>query len=1415
MKVAKFEEVIQGFLGQENVSKSLREQGFIFERLVKKILSIEPIFRNEFKEVYLWSEFNTKFGINSQDIGIDIMALTHNDEWISVQCKAYSPNHILSQSDLKNFLGINTIKGKEAFFEIKAKYIFHTCKVVSDNFNKAINQSETSDIKCKSYGFYDLLNFDIDWKNFSLEDFDSLQKLGQKELRPYQNEALSKTKKHFLQDLKERGKIIMACGTGKSLLAVRTIDALVENGEIAIFFAPSLALINQMLLEFFRESKSQNYKVLAVCSDVSIGKNINEDIKSNEIYVPVISKSHTLSARIKHYKNKGKVIIFSTYQSIDCVIDAQKDFKDEIKLIVNDEAHRTAGYEKIDIKTNEKSSSIWQKTHDNALLKAKFRLYLTATPRIYSEDAKEKTKKNDLMLYSMDDEDVFGEEIYTLKFDEAISKNILCDYRVLITFTNKDSTASLANAKGKAYKAEDLAKMIGLQKAILKQDLNLIDENGILQKFEEDGVAMKRIVAFHHSIKNSQFFKENFYAIDEKHIDENYTEHIDGTDNASTKAAKLSWLKTSDEKQFKILSNAKCLTEGIDVPNLDAVSFFDPRDSVVDIVQAVGRVMRKAENKKLGYIILPIALSNEDIKDYNKTMKSSAFKGIWKVLKALRSHDERLVDMARINEVVKIATPKKESTGGFSPNIEDKLKNKQEALQSSLFALGELAANIKNAIPKNLGDLTYWELYAKKVGSIMQDLSLRIKNLTENNKDIKALFDEFCVALKTNLNASFKEDDAIALIAQHIITKPIFAHIFPDLDFAKFDKVSNQLEKIHAKLLEFGLSQETQDLENFYLSVQNNAKYAKSEASKQDLIKNLYDSLFKSAFKKDQEKLGIVYTPIECVDFIIHSLAYVLKKHFAKDLSDENVHICDPFTGTGTFITRLIQSGYLDKNLEFKYKNELWANEITLLGYYIAQLNITASYHKQMQSLNLNPKGYNLLENLLFTDTFNTYIKGSLDLQSNYLEQNLKKIEDFKNADFKIIFGNPPYSAGQKNANDDNKNIEYDTLDSRIADTYISAYKVQKFKYDSFKRAIRYASDRIEKNGIVAFITNGSFIEGKSDAGLRACLEKEFDEIYIFNLRGNINKNMQDKESGEGENIFGNASKTPVAIIILIKDKKEKASNKAEFYYYDIGNDLSRDQKLNIITHFKSIENLPFAKITPNKDYDWINQRDYSYLEFVPIANKKLKEIPLSAIKSLKNKDKIDEEVFLKGYVDIFEMFSMGIVSNRDPWVYNFSKQDLEKNMSFMIENYNGEVVKKENNANYEPIMDKDKINWSRDLRKSFDKDLKFDFHKEGLIVECLYRPFTKCHLYLAKHFNEMLCQMPQIYPTTKAKNMNILDCEADFEAQAKQFFKAYKYLPNLTICIDEGGQGGGAFNKSNLRFAFLPSNPSFSTLLL
>ena len=1086
----------------------------------------------------------------------------------------------------------------------------------------------------------------------------------------------------------------------------------------------------------------------------------------------------------------------------------------------------------------------------------------------------------------MDDEKLFGTTIYELRFHKAIQDGLLSDYRVIVSVISESMAAKYLGEITKARENSkldlyDAGQMIGFVNAIKKRKITFIDTDyGTSEEYFDDAKPMRRAVAFYSTIRNSKFATENFKKISHD-IECN---HIDGTHNAYEKTQKLHWLAGEDIEEIeeieddasesqasdpscRVLCNAKCLTEGIDVPNLDAVAFFQPRGSVVDVVQAVGRAIRKAEGKSYGYVILPVVLTEDELQSIDSALKSKKFNVIWEALKALRSHDERLIDSARINEVVSVIG---ESGSG------------REAIEATLFTLDELTEAMKSVIPKKLGDLEYWEQYALKVGDIMRKLSLRIKGLTEQNPDIANLFSRFCKSLQSNLNASFDIDEAIALIAQHIITKPIFECIFPDLDFSRFDKVSHELDKLYTTLLDFGLASETKILEEFYTSVRSNAEFAKSDKSKQELIKNLYNTLFKEAFKKTQEKLGIVYTPIEVVDFIIYSLEFVLNTHFGKSLGDTHINIYDPFTGTGTFITRLIQSGLLDSNLSYKYKNELWANEITLLGYYIAQINITATMHQRMQHLaestnshseevrsateeSINPEkdskmrnqslrarqklsaaiqnldadnmdsslstfpqndnnisddsddkndkrasDFILLDNLLFTDTFSSYTPDSrgfrgevkqLNLQiPEYLAKNYAKIQELKQAEFKVILSNPPYSAGQNSANDDNKNTSYPALEKRIADTYakLSQATNKGSNYDSYKMAIRYASDRIESKGVVAFVTNGSFIDGNADSGLRACLQSEFDYIYIFNLRGN-QRTSGELSRKEGGKIFGSGSRTPVAISILVKcdkqssqnschtdlschtersevsknndrdssvaslpqnDNREKTQNdnkKAKIYYYDIGDYLDRQKKLNIISNFKSIEGIEkagkFTLITPNKDYDWINQRDYSYMKFMPIAEKSCKFKPLK-----------------KGEMNIFEAFSMGISTSRDAWCVNFSKQNLANNMQTTISIFNAESqkFKGKKQGEYEKLLcyDSTKISWSSSLIPKISSGIQAKFDKNK-IINSMYRPFCKQFVYYDEMFIHRQAQMPTIYPNNE--------------------------LPNLTICINDGVGNFGA----------------------
>jgi len=490
-----FDEILSA-LNQQNITQTSKEKGTLFEKLTKRILEISPYFN--FKEIYLWSEFSDKFHIGYNDSGIDLMALDSSGEWTSIQCKFFGSSSKLKQDDVDSFLRYSTIIKRDGsiFCSVSQKILFHTCKNVSENVDRAVKQAQAGYCRVISHGYDDLANnLGIDWASFAQNkaksqkgDFSALSLKPKKTLREHQKAAHKAVLEYFLEKRKSRGKVIMACGTGKSLLAIRILDSILKKGEIALFLAPSLALLNQMIKEFFIESNG-DYKVFAVCSDSKVGGNSNkinvyappqlessEDIPPNELLISPTTDAQKLSNIINPLKENAKIVIFSTYQSIDAIILAQNGtiansdknenwlninpFKKPFKIIVNDEAHRTAGYQKLDKeKSNPAPISMWQKTHDNDLLNAEFRLYMTATPRIYAEneqkrdeikkELKEKSN-NDLLLFDMGDEEIFGEEIYSLKFGEAIEKGLLSDYRVLISFVNKQTLAAYLGKKAKA-----------------------------------------------------------------------------------------------------------------------------------------------------------------------------------------------------------------------------------------------------------------------------------------------------------------------------------------------------------------------------------------------------------------------------------------------------------------------------------------------------------------------------------------------------------------------------------------------------------------------------------------------------------------------------------------------------------------------------------------------------------------------------------------------------------------------------------------------------------------------------------------------------------------------------------------------------------------------------------------------------
>ena len=598
---------------------------------------------------------------------------------------------------------------------------------------------------------------------------------------------------------------------------------------------------------------------------------------------------------------------------------------------------------------------------------------------------------------------------------------------------------------------------------------------------------------------------------------------------------------------------------------------------------------------------------------------------------------------------------------------------------------------IYSKIVLKCGDRRYWETWAADVATIADRHTTRIKALL-NGKDKKQAkaFAAFLSGLQTNLNPAVSREDAIEMLSQHLITRPIFDALFSRYAFAKENPVSQAMQGMLDALYDEALHKEAEALERFYASVKTRVEGIDNAAGRQKVVVELYDKFFRIAFPRIAERLGIVYRPVEVVDFIVQSVEDVLREEFDTTIGAENVHIIDPFTGTGTFLARVLQSGLIKpKDLHRKYENELHANEIVLLAYYIAAINIEETYHDLMGKAGKDA-AYEPFEGIVLTDTFQLF-ESSAHMTGEGLPENTARVRRQKAAPIRVVMSNPPYSAQQESENDNNANLEYPALDERIRSTYANRSKAKLLKnlYDSYIRAIRWASDRINDRGVVAFVTNGSFIDANNMDGLRACLVNEFTSLYVFNLRGN-QRTSGELSRQEGGKVFGSGSRTPVAITVMVKNPAK--AGPAVLRYHDIGDYLSREEKLAIVADLTSIGGLSKASkwqtLAPKADHDWINQRDPAFGAFVPLGDK----------------EGGSRLVF-------FDLYSQGLLTSRDSWCYNASCKGVASSMRRMVDTYMEDLprvqralegVKKENRERVvaETInTDPKSISWSRALK--------------------------------------------------------------------------------------------------------------------
>lgn len=1367
-------------------AKTQRGKGTSFERLVRQFLLTDPRYAERFDEVWMWSDWPDRG--TRPDHGIDLVARERETgELCAVQCKFYDPQTgVITKNDVDSFLA------ESGTGEFTSRLFVST----TERWNSAAEETVSRQaIPVSRVGLEDLFNSTIDWDSFSLETPEVMVRTGGKSLREHQKRALDAVSAGL--STADRGKLIMACGTGKTFTSLRIAEAMAGSGGRVLFLVPSIALLSQTLMEWSAESEVP-LRSFAVCSDAKVGKgrkrtSLSEDISVVDLSIPATTDGAALANRLTRRPapvngTAPMTVVFSTYQSIDAVAQAQELGAPGFDLVICDEAHRTTGATALG--TDE---SAFIRVHNDDYIHASKRLYMTATPRIYDDTTKARAGQKNAILASMDDVETYGEELFRLGFGEAVSRSLLTDYKVLVLTVSEDQIADQMQsslAQDGQLTLDDAARIVGCWNALAKRSVDTAD-------YGKDIQPMRTAVAFARDIKTSKRFASSFRNVAEdyrltltdepevpelpddangvdsdtpsqKRLGSVEVRHVDGSMNIMERTSLLSWLsgdlgapaptrQTSSASESeetsvscRILSNARCLSEGVDVPALDAVVFLSPRKSQVDIVQSVGRVMRLAPGKQYGYIILPVAIppgmSPEDVLSDNDT-----FRVVWEVLQALRAHDERFDAMVNKIDLNQSKPDKIAIIDPFGAAADDSDSSSTPAPQQAAFdlgALGKWREAIYARLVQKVGSRRYWEQWAKDVANIAARHRKRLAKRVQD-PEVAAEFERFLAALRANLNDSVTSESAIDMLSQHLVTKPVFDAVFDGYDFAAENPVAQVMGRMLRVLEGSNLEAETEELKGFYESVRERCTGIDNAAGKQRVITELYERFFSLAFAKTAKSLGIVYTPVQIVDFILRSVDWLARTHLGRGITDEGVHVLDPFTGTGTFIVRLLQSGLISKaDLARKYASELHANEILLLAYYIAAANIEVTYRDLIRS-DAPPAsgeegdpaqaGYTPFNGIVLADTFQMTEDGDTLDQNMFVANNNRAAAQLGLKNIQVVIGNPPYSVGQESANDNNANQSYSTLDKRIADTYAKrgTGKNMRNLYDSYLRAIRWASDRVGDAGVIGFVTNGGFIDGNTADGVRLTLAEEFSHIYVYNLRGNARTSGELRRKEKG-NVFDSGGRTTIAIIFLVKDPTYEGP--ATLHYRDIGDYLSREDKLRIVEE-SQIDTLKWETITPNAQGDWINQRDPNYESWQPIGA-----------------SQIDSPVFTST--------TLGVTTNRDAWVYNFSLPELRDSAQRLIETYNEErkrvhrtrAADLKAGASVRDLVtnEETRIKWTRDLYKSLEKNRAITYDA-GATYCGLYRPFCKQWLNASDGIIYLPAVLHRYFPTAAHDNLGMI----------------------------------------------------------
>ena len=1329
-------------------------QGRRFERLVQAALRAHPgeYGRERFAEVWLWSEWPDRVALGyGQDIGIDIVARqtpAYGGELCAVQCKFYEREVPTS--------GVDKFLAASGTADFASRLLVATSRVSKNGMIKA----RRAEPRCELLHTSEMDRWVDDWREYiDTPDRLEIPPAPKHKLYEFQDEAVRRIADGFLDA--DRGQLILPCGTGKSLVALRAAERVAGRGGRVLYLVPSIALIGQTMREWSRQ-REMPLRYLGVCSDPTAGRKASRktDIAGDltELAIPVTTDVEKLAAEFaRPAPDDAMQVVFSTYQSSPQISAAQEQAGGGavFDLIICDEAHRTTG---IEPSSEGLGTSPFRIVHDDRRIRGRKRLYMTATPRVFT--ARQRKKIDDPAFegdsYSMDEPGTFGKRFYEMEFSEAVDGKYLTDYEVLvITATEGAYLQSLANV-GLSHEVlvhedtklalDDAVKLAGCWDALSSPATTEVQPGRYPgQVFPGGGEPARSAIAFTNLVRTS----ETVALVWPKVVDalarqraavgnggggtnpphlQLDVDHIDGSTPAAERTDLLEKLReraehTADGRPVcRVLSNARVLTEGVDVPSLDAVIFLNSRSSTVDITQAVGRAMRKAPCKQKGYIVIPVVVPDDA--SPQEMLGASDFKTVWEVVRALRSHDSRMEYYVSNASAWMRNAPLRITSYGRGADAGEYEQRMSQQLQLQLHQ--EIASKVVEII----GDKQMYPRWGKRAADICRQVQTRVNHLISGDGAAQTAFRRFLKGIRNSIGEHVTHEQAQEMIAQHAVTIPVFEVMLAGSGFAEQNPVSQEIERLLATFRELGVSfdEELRPLTRAYQQMEAAFEGAVTSAEKVDILREIYNGFFKEAMENIVKRVGIVYTPVQIVDFMVRSAAAICQKEFGRSIGSENLHILDPFTGTGSYLARLIEMKGEDGNyliapedLDRKYKEELHANELILLAYYIAAIKIEEAKHsRDIESDGVTT--YDRYRKILLTDTF---LESPSQSSFPAFQDNIRGRLEQDATPMTVILANPPWSSGQKKAGQDNPNLKYEEVAYRVKQTYGVKHREVTGRAPGgnalgnlYVKAIRWCSDRVLPNvqrgdhpAIIGLVHPNSLTDGTSLAGVRATLRDEFTDIYVINLRGNAFKAGEEWKR-EGDKVFGADSMQGVQITFIVRNPTKPLEQSAVLHYTQVPDYLRLDQKWEWLENIGDVTSPKLAEVPVTSRHDWINLSDGTFGELLPICDTDKKN-PLIA----------------------FTQHARGVGTSCDVYVYSFDRQRLIERVHRLIDAYEEALEWYEDNPRDDVFVKAttndrlDEIQWTSTLKTSLKqrKDIIFE---ESRIREVLYRPFTKLWLY-------------------------------------------------------------------------------------